>query len=197
MKNLTDESLVALFAQGKNEAFDELLNRYKNDVYAYIFSSVQNRELAEDLFQDTFTKVITTVKSGRYQESGRFAGFLFRIAHNVIIDVHRQEQNVQMINEGDVEYNIFDRVEELEGDFATSREEDLSYRQVLKDIRRMIHFLPESQQEIVIMRFYKDMSFKEIADQLGISINTALGRIRYAVLNMRRLAEEHNISLAV
>lgn len=197
MKNLTDESLVALFAQGKNEAFDELLNRYKNDVYAYIFSSVQNRELAEDLFQDTFTKIITTVKSGRYQESGRFAGFLFRIAHNVIIDVHRQEQNVQMINEGDVEYNIFDRVEELEGDFATSREEDLSYRQVLKDIRRMIHFLPESQQEIVIMRFYKDMSFKEIADQLGISINTALGRIRYAVLNMRRLAEEHNISLAV
>lgn len=197
MKNLTDESLVALFAQGKNEAFDELLNRYKNDVYAYIFSSVQNRELAEDLFQDTFTKVITTVKSGRYQESGRFVGFLFRIAHNVIIDVHRQEQNVQMINEGDVEYNIFDRVEELEGDFATSREEDLSYRQVLKDIRRMIHFLPESQQEIVIMRFYKDMSFKEIADQLGISINTALGRIRYAVLNMRRLAEEHNISLAV
>lgn len=197
MKNLTDESLVALFAQGKNEAFDELLNRYKNDVFAYIYSSVQNRELAEDLFQDTFTKVITTVKSGRYQESGRFVGFLFRIAHNVIIDVHRQEQNVQMINEGDVEYNIFDRVEELEGDFATSREEDLSYRQVLKDIRRMIHFLPESQQEIVIMRFYKDLSFKEIADQLGISINTALGRIRYAVLNMRRLAEEHNISLAV
>lgn len=197
MKNLSDESLVALFAQGKNEAFDELLNRYKNDVFAYIFSSVQNRELAEDLFQDTFTKVITTVKSGRYQESGRFVGFLFRIAHNVIIDVHRQEQNVQMINEGDVEYNIFDRVEELEGDFATSREEDLSYRQVLKDIRRMVRFLPESQQEIVIMRFYKNMPFKEIADQLGISINTALGRIRYAVMNMRRLAEEHNISLAV
>ncbi|MBQ0057820.1 MAG: sigma-70 family RNA polymerase sigma factor [Bacteroidales bacterium] len=197
MKNLSDESLVALFAQGKNEAFDELLFRYKNNVYAYIAGIVQNKELAEDIFQDTFTKVIVSIKSGRYMESGRFVGFLFRVARNLIFDHFRSEQVAQIINEGDSEYDIFGHCN-LEGeDMYSSHEEELSYKQVLCDIRRMIMFLPENQQQIVIMRFYKNMSFKEIADALGISINTALGRVRYAVLNMRRLAEQHNISLAV
>lgn len=197
MKNLSDESLVALFAQGKNEAFDELLFRYKNNLYAYINGIVQNRDLAEDIFQDAFTKVIVSVKSGRYQETGRFSGFLFRVARNLIFDHFRQEQNAQIVNERDNDYDIFGRCN-LEGEsMHTSVEEDMSYNQVLLDIRRMIKFLPDNQREIVIMRFYKNMSFKEIADALGISINTALGRVRYAVLNMRKLAEEHNISLAV
>lgn len=197
MKNLSDESLVALFAQGKNEAFDELLFRYKNNLYAYINGIVLNKDLADDIFQDTFTKVIVSVKSNRYQETGRFAGFLFRVARNLIFDHFRSEQVAQVVNEGDSDYDIFGR-SNLEGDTEhTSVEDDVSYRQVLRDIRRMVRFLPENQREIVIMRFYKNMSFKEIADELGISINTALGRVRYAVINMRKLAEEHNISLAV
>ncbi len=197
MKNLSDESLVALFAQGKNEAFDELLSRYKNNLYSYIYTIVQNREMTEDLFQDTFTKVIVTLKSGRYHESGRFVGFLFRVAHNLIIDAFRQQQNAQMLNECDVDYDIFGRRDLAGAEFDSCYEDEVSYRQVLSDIRRMINYLPENQREIVIMRFYKDMSYKDIAAQLGVGINTALGRVRYAVINMRKIAQEHNISLAV
>lgn len=197
MKNLSDESLVALYAQGKNEAFDELLSRHKNNLYSYIYSVVQNRELTEDLFQDTFTKVIVTLKSGRYQESGRFVGFLFRIAHNLIIDAFRQQQNAQMINECDVDYDIFGRKDLAGDEFDSCCEDEISYRQVLSDIRRMIDYLPENQREIVIMRYYKDMSYKDIAEKLGVGINTALGRVRYAVINMRKIADEHHITLAI
>ena len=199
MKNLSDEELIVLFAQGKNEAFDELLNRYKNNLYNYIATIVQNKDLAEDIFQDTFTKVIITIKSGRYNESGKFASFLFRIAHNKVIDVYRQEQTAFQINEADVEYDLFSNKEICDAfdEYDPSQEETVCYKQVLSDIRRIIRFLPENQKEIVIMRFYKDMSFKEIAETLNISINTALGRVRYAVINMRKMAEEHQISLAV
>ena len=197
MKNLSDESLVALYAQGENEAFDELLSRYKNNLYAYIYSVVQNREATEDMFQDTFTKVIATIKSGSYQESGRFVGFLFRIAHNQLIDYYRRQQNAQMVRQADVDYDLFGTREVAVSEFDICREDELSYRQVLTDIRRMIQYLPDNQRQIVIMRFYKNMSFKEIADQLGIGINTALGRVRYAVLNMRKLADAHHITLAV
>ena len=197
MKNPTDESLVALFAQGNNEAFDVLLNRYKSNVYSYIYTIVQNREVTEDLFQDTFTKVIVTIKSGHYTESGRFVGFLFRIARNLIIDYYRQQQCAQTIMQSDVDYDLFGRREMMGEDLDLSCEDELSYRQILGDVRRMIKYLPENQQEIIIMRFYKNMSFKDIADKLGIGINTALGRVRYAIMNMRRLAESHNISLAI
>lgn len=196
MKNLTDEGLVALFAKGKSEAFDELLRRHKNDLYTYIYSIVQNRELAEDIFQDTFTKVIVTIKSGRYAESGRFVGFLFRIAHNRIIDTFRKDQFMPVVKECDMEYDLFGR-KDLSDEMEMSHEDAISYNQVLSDIRRMISFLPDNQREIIVMRFYKNMSFKDIADILGISINTALGRVRYAVLNLRKLSEEHHISLAI
>lgn len=199
MKNLSDEQLIVRFAQGENEAFDELLNRYKNSLYNYINSIIQNRDLAEDIFQDTFTKVIIKIRSGQYQESGRFSSYLFRIAHNKIISIYRQEQTVSQINESDVEYDLFSNKEICDSfdEVIPSLEESMCHNQILNDIRRMIHFLPENQKEIILMRFYKDMSFKEIADILNISINTALGRIRYALINMRKLAEEHNISLAV
>lgn len=199
MKNLSDEELIVLFAQGKNEAFDMLLNRYKNNLYNYIVTIIQNKDLAEDIFQDTFTKVIITIKSGRYNESGKFASFLFRIAHNKVIDIYRQEQAAFQINEADVEYDLFSNQEICNAidDYDPSCEESVCYSQVLSDIKKMIKFLPESQKEIVIMRFYKDMSFKEIAERLNISINTALGRVRYAIMNMRKMAEEHHISLAV
>ena len=197
MKNLSDEALVSLYAQGKNEAFDELLYRYKDSLYTYIYGVVQNREVAEDIFQDTFTKVIVTLKSGRYQSTGKFEGFLVRIAHTIAVDYYRQQQYAQLIKQSDVDYDLFGTREVAGEGLGSSCEEEISYQQVLADIRRMLQYLPENQREIVIMRYYKDMSFKEIADELGVCLNTALGRVRYAVLNMRKLAEQHHISLVI
>ena len=197
MKSLSDEALVSLYAQGNNEAFDELLDRYKDSLYSYIYGIVQSREVAEDIFQDTFTKVIVTLKSGRYQSTGKFVGFLFRIAHNIVVDYYRQQQYAQMVKQSDVDYDLFSSKEVVGDGLDSNCEEEISYQQVLDDIRRMLQYLPENQREIVIMRYYKDMSFKEIADELGVCLNTALGRIRYAVLNMRKLAEQHHISLAI
>lgn len=191
MKNLTDEALVTLFAEGQNEAFDELLRRYKDKLYTYIYMVVQNREQAEDIFQDTFTKVIVTIKQKRYTDSGRFMGYLIRVAHNIIVDAYRQEQNAQFISPTEAGYDIFNDKTLTD----PSLEEKLTSDQILCDVRRLVKFLPEPQQEIILMRYYKGMSFKEIADLKKISINTALGRVRYAILNMRRMAEEHHISL--
>lgn len=193
MKNLSDEILIAKFAEGNNAAFDELLFRYKDKLYSYILMIVQNRELAEDIFQDTFTKVIITIKQKRYNEKGRFIGFLFRIAHNLIIDIYRQEQNAQFISPTEAGYDLFNDQDLSDVPF----EDKLSSVQIKKDIRRLIRFLPDNQQEIVILRFYKEMSFKDIAEMKGISINTALGRMRYAIINMRKMAEEHQIALEV
>lgn len=193
MKNLSDDMLISLFAEGKNEAFDELLNRYKDKLYNYIYMVVQNREIAEDVFQDTFVRVIVQVKSKRYNEKGRFQGFLFRLAHNLIVDIYRQEQTAQFISPTEAGYDIFNDKDLCD----QSLEDRVSYDQVLRDVRRLIRFLPEPQQEIIRMRFYEGLSFKEIADKLNISINTALGRVRYAIINMRSMAIEHNISLAV
>ena len=134
-----------------------------------------------------------TIKSGRYHESGRFMAYLTRIAHNQIIDLFRVEQNNQIVGESDVEYDIFNNKELSEG----SREEEISTLQIAGDLRRLIAFLPENQREVIIMRYYQDMSFKEIADATGVSINTALGRMRYAIINIRKMAADHNIALAV
>ena len=193
MKNLSDEALIAKFAQGENEAFDELLNRYQNKLFSYILTIVKNRDPADDIFQDTFTKVIVTIKTGQYSESGRFAGYLFRLAHNNVIDHFRQQQNDPSVSEGDVDYDLFNNAELTD----PSLEEVLSSEQVRRDIRRLILFLPDDQQKIIRQRYYLDMSFKEIAELEGISINTALGRVRYAIINMRKMADKYNISLAV
>lgn len=193
MKNLSDEILIALFAEGNNNAFDELLFRYKDKLYNYIYMVVQNREQAEDIFQDTFTKVIVTIKEQRYNEKGRFIGFLFRIAHNLIIDIYRQEQTAQFISPTDVGYDLFNDKSLCDSPL----EDKVTDAEILRDIRKLIGFLPENQQEIIRLRYYQGMPFKEIADMMGISINTALGRVRYAILNMRRMAEEHHIALAV
>lgn len=193
MKNLSDEALIAKFAQGENEAFDELLNRYKNKLFSYILTIVKNRDTADDIFQDTFTKVIVTIKAGQYSESGRFVGYLFRLAHNNVIDYFRRQQNDLAVHEGNVDYDLFNNIELAD----PSLEEVLSSEQVKRDIRRLIRFLPEDQKKIIRQRYYLDMSFKEIAELEGISINTALGRVRYAIINMRKMADKYNISLAV
>ena len=189
MKNLSDDRLVQLYEQGKNEAFDELLYRYKEKLYTYIYMIVQNRELAEDIFQDTFTRVIVNIKQGRYNEKGRFLGFLFRVAHNLIVDLYRQEQYAQFVNPSEAGYDIFNNKDLCDPSF----EDQMTDLQIKQDVRRLINYLPNSQREIIMMRYYKGMSFKEIADVKQISINTALGRVRYAILNMRKIAEQHNI----
>ena len=192
MKNLSDDRLVHLYEQGKNEAFDELLYRYKEKLYTYIYMIVQNRELAEDIFQDTFTRVIVNIKQGRYNEKGRFLGFLFRVAHNLIVDLYRQEQNAQFVNPSEAGYDIFNNKDLCDPSF----EDQMTDLQIKQDVRRLINYRPNSQREIIMMRYFKGMSFKEIADIKQISINTALGRVRYAILNMRKIAEQHNIILA-
>ena len=189
----SDDQLITLYVDGKNEAFDELLDRHKDRVFMYIYHSVKNEELANDLFQDTFVKAITTIKQGRYVENGHFAAWVTRIAHNLIIDYYRQVRNENLQSTDDTDVNILNRKELSD----TTIEDDLVLSQIHSDVRRLIRTLPQSQREVLVMRYYKNMSFKEIADTTGVSINTALGRMRYAILNMRRLAEEHNIVLTM
>ena len=193
LKDKSDDQLISLYVDGKNEAFDELLERHKDRVFMYIYHSVKNEELANDLFQDTFVKAITTIKQGRYVENGHFAAWVTRIAHNLIIDYFRQVKNENLQSTDDTDINILNRKELSE----STIEENLVTSQIHSDVRRLIRTLPESQREVLVMRYYKNMSFKEIADTTGVSINTALGRMRYAILNMRRIAEEHNIALTL
>ena len=189
----SDDQLITLYVDGKNEAFDELLERHKDRIFMYIYHSVKNEELANDLFQDTFVKAITTIKQGRYVENGHFAAWVTRIAHNLIIDYFRQVRNENLQSTDDTDFNILNRKELSD----VTIEDNLVMSQIHSDVRRLIRTLPRSQREVLVMRYYKNMSFKEIADTTGVSINTALGRMRYAILNMRRLAEEHNIALTM
>ena len=192
-KDKSDDQLITLYVDGKNEAFDELLERHKDRVFMYIYHSVKNEELANDLFQDTFVKAITTIKQGRYVENGHFSAWVTRIAHNLIIDYYRQVKNENLQSTDDTDINILNRKELSD----CTIEDNLVTSQIHSDVRRLIRTLPPSQREVLVMRYYKNMSFKEIADSTGVSINTALGRMRYAILNMRRLAEEHNIALTM
>ncbi|MDE6321702.1 MAG: sigma-70 family RNA polymerase sigma factor [Muribaculaceae bacterium] len=190
---LTDEMLVSAYAKGDNDAFDTLLNRHKDRVLSYIIHIVKNRDLAEDIFQETFVKAIMTIKQGRYTDTGKFSAWITRIAHNLIIDYYRQEKAENTVSADNDETDLLNRRDLAEATI----EDSLVERQIHKDVRKIIGILPESQREVVMMRYYKDMSFKEIADATGVSINTALGRMRYAIINMRRLADEHNISLTL
>jgi RNA polymerase sigma-70 factor (ECF subfamily) len=189
----SDEQLISLYVDGKNEAFDELLERHKDRIFMYIYHSVKNDDVANDIFQDTFVKAITTIKQGRYVENGHFPAWITRIAHNLIIDYYRQVRSENLQSTDDTDTNILNRK-----DLADVTVEDtLITTQIHNDVRKLIKALPASQREVLVMRYYRNMSFKEIADTTGVSINTALGRMRYAILNMRRLAEEHNIVLTM
>ena len=193
MKSMTDEQLISQFANGNNQAFDFLLNRHKNRVFTYILLIVRNRDLADDIFQEAFMKVIMTLKQGRYTDNGKFYAYVTRVAHNLIIDYYRRERNENTVSNEDYgEVDLFNNSKLCDDNI----EYVLVRNQVFDDVNKLIRHLPENQQEVVRMRYYEDMSFKEIADLTGVSINTALGRMRYAVLNMRRMAEENRISLA-
>ena len=189
----SDEQLISLYVDGKNEAFDELLERHKDRLYMYIYHSVKNDDVANDIFQDTFVKAITTIKQGRYVENGHFPAWITRIAHNLIIDYYRQVRAENLQSTDDTDTNILNRKDLAD----VTIEDNLITTQIHNDVRKLIKALPASQREVLVMRYYRNMSFKEIADTTGVSINTALGRMRYAILNMRRLADEHNIVLTM
>lgn len=191
LSKLTDEQLVAAYADGDNEAFDTLLTRHQVRVFSYIFHVVKSRELADDIFQETFVKAIMTIKQGRYTEAGKFSAWITRIAHNLIIDFYRQEKSGATVSTDDADANLLNRRE-----FSEETIEDFIIdEQISNDVRRIMDVLPESQRQVLEMRFYKNMSFKEIADATDVSINTALGRMRYAILNMRKIAQDKNIAL--
>ena len=196
MKNLvqlTDDDLVELYESGNNKAFEVILNRYKSRVYTYIFLIVRNKELTEDIFQEAFIKAIATIQQGRYVESGRFLGWINRIAHNLIIDHFRKEKNENTFSTDGLEYDFVNNSKYSEKSF----EDVINNEQVLQDVVHLVNYLPDSQQEVVRMRFFEDLSFKEIADRTNVSINTALGRMRYALMNMRRIANENNVQLEI
>lgn len=193
LKKMTDEDLVVLYSKGENQAFDALLNRYQNRLYSYIYFIVKNTELAEDIFQETFVKAIMTIKQGRYTENGKFPAWLTRIAHNLIIDNYRQERNENVVSCDEGEVDLLNNMKLSEGNIEMEMIND----QIQSDVRQLVKLLPDNQQEVVYMRFYQDLSFKEIAEITGVSINTALGRMRYAILNLRRMAEEKDVILTL
>ena len=193
LKDLNDDLLVRLYVGGECKAFDTLIERYKNRVYTYIFHQVHDEFVSDDIFQETFVKAITTIQQGRYVENGKFLAWITRIAHNLIIDYFRHEkaENLQSCDSQDV--NILNR-KDLSEDTV---EDNMVLMQIHADIRSLVQALPMSQREVLLMRYYKNMSFKEIADATNVSVNTALGRMRYAIINMRRLANENRVSLTV
>ena len=193
LKDLNDDLLVRLYVGGECKAFDTLIERYKNRVYTYIFHQVHDEFVSDDIFQETFVKAITTIQQGRYVENGKFLAWITRIAHNLIIDSFRQEraENLQSCDSQDV--NILNR-KDLSEDTV---EDNMVLMQIHADIRSLVQALPMSQREVLLMRYYKNMRFKEIADATNVSVNTALGRMRYAIINMRRLANENRVSLTV
>ena len=188
---LTDEDLVTAYAGGDNKAFDALLARHKTKLFNFILSLVKDTDVADDIFQETFIKVITTIKQGRYHESGRFGAWIARIARNLAIDTFRQERAEATVSADDADRDILNR-----RDISDGTVEDMIIDiQIEDDVRRLVELLPPSQREVLTMRYYQDLSFKEIAELTNVSINTALGRMRYAILNMRRMAKEKSVSL--
>jgi RNA polymerase sigma-70 factor (ECF subfamily) len=193
LKQLADDMLVTLYLEGNNSAFDVLLNRHKDRLFNYIYFIVRSREVAEDIFQETFVKAIVTLQQGRYQNDGKFAAWITRIAHNLVIDQFRVERNENAVSNDEAEFDLLNDAKLAEGTI----ENRMVNEQVLKDVRALVDELPDCQREVVFMRYYQNLSFKEIAEMTGVSINTALGRMRYAVLNMRRIAAEKSISLVL
>ena len=189
---VTDQELIGRYLAGNQSSLEQLIRRHKNRIFAYILMIVKEKELAEDLFQDTFIKVINTIRSGSYKEEGKFIQWAMRIAHNLIIDHFRKSKRIPTIENRD-DFDIFDKVRIP----VESIEERIITEQIHKDVKKLIDYLPKEQREVLIMRHYGDMSFKDIAEVTNVSINTALGRMRYALINLRKLVDEKNIILSV
>lgn len=190
---LSDEQLVKNYANGDSDAFDTLLARYQQKIYSYILFLVHDDEVADDLFQETFMKAIVTIRQGRYVESGRFSAWLTRIAHNLVIDKYRQDRNSNVISNDASDADLFNDASLSD----ITVEMKMITEQSLTDVGLLLKELPDNQKEVLYMRFYQDLSFKEIADATGVSINTALGRMRYGLINLRKMVSERGIVLEV
>ncbi|WP_136481148.1 RNA polymerase sigma factor [Cognatitamlana onchidii] len=187
---ITDSTLVSSYIKGDESALECLIIRHKQKIYSFIYSKVYDKDVAEDIFQDTFIKVIKTLKRGAYNEEGKFLPWVMRIAHNLVIDFFRKNNRMPKFdNTG--EFSIFSVL----SDASLNAEKTIIKEQVENDVRRLVDELPEDQKEVLLMRIYNDMSFKEISDRTGVSINTALGRMRYALINLRKIIDKHNIVL--
>ncbi|WP_340063070.1 RNA polymerase sigma factor [Ascidiimonas aurantiaca] len=185
-----DSVLLESYLAGNETSLEILINRHSQRIYSFIFSKVYDKDVAEDIFQDTFIKVIKTLKRGSYNEEGKFLPWVMRIAHNLVIDYFRKNTRMPKF-EGNDDFNIFSVI----GDPSLNAEKQIIKDQVIDDLRKLIDELPYDQKEVLMMRMYKDMSFKEISEVTGVSINTALGRMRYAIINLRKIINKHNIVL--
>ena len=192
LDELKDSDLIRSYLAGSEASLERLIKRHQQKIYSYIIARVHDEMLAEDIFQDTFIKVIRTLKRGKYNEEGKFLPWVLRISHNLIIDHFRRNKRMPKVDTGD-EFDIFDVLP----DGRRTAEMDMVRDQVHADLRRLIQMLPKEQREVLIMRHYAEMSFKEIAQHTDVSINTALGRMRYALINIRKLMEEHNVNLSI
>ena len=192
LEEMTDEELALAYVEGNNKAFDLLLSRNEVKLFSYIMFVVHDEQLANDIFQETFVKAIVKLQNRLYSTSGKFSSWLMRIAHNVIIDGYREQGHFHMIDQGENNDLSSLRGDSILDSFA---EREMIRNQVLDDVQKLMMYLPANQREVVYMRYYQQMSFKEIAETTNVSINTSLGRMRYALLNLRRMAKEHHICL--
>ncbi len=191
-QSVSDQELINRYLTGDEVCLEQLINRHKSKVFSYIHMVVKDKQTADDIFQDTFIKVIYTLKSGTYKEEGKFIQWVMRIAHNLVIDFFRKAKRIPTIESQNDEYNILDNLRV----YDDSVEDRIITEQIHQDIRNMIDYLPAEQKEVLIMRHYADMSFKDIAEQTDVSINTALGRMRYALINLRKMIERKEIKLS-
>ena len=191
LQQLDDAVLVSDYIKGNERALEVLVLRHKLKIYNFIYSKVFDRDTAEDIFQETFIKVIKTLKRGVYNEEGKFLPWVMRIAHNLVIDFFRKNNRIPTFDNNE-EYDIF----QLISDGSPTAERSMIDEQVVEDLQKLIVELPDDQKDVLTMRLYKDMSFKEIAESTGVSINTALGRMRYAIINLRKMIDEHQIILS-
>ncbi|AUC79717.1 RNA polymerase subunit sigma-24 [Nonlabens sp. MB-3u-79] len=190
LENVQDAALVRQYIEGNEKGIEILITRHKQRIYSFIFSKVLDRDITEDIFQDTFIKVIRTLKRGKYNEEGKFLPWVMRIAHNLVIDHFRRNKRMPKFQSRN-DFDIFDVI----SDGEESMEYEMITSQMHEDVRRLIEELPEDQKEVLTMRIFKEMSFKEIATATDVSINTALGRMRYALINLRKVIDKHNIIL--
>lgn len=194
LKNKTDQELVLAYQSGNESAFEHLVRRHKSKAYSYILFNVKDPDLALDIFQDAFFKVVNTLKKGKYNEEGKFLPWVYRIAHNLIMDHFRKNKRMLMReNDSESDYDVFHFI----ACETLNVEQKMVKKQILQDVKKMIGFLPDDQKEVLILRLYYHLSFKEIADKTNVSINTALGRMRYALINLRRMMVEKNVTLSV
>ena len=191
LNTMTDHELVVLYEQGKDQAFDVLLSRYKDYIYSYILFLVRNQDYADDIFQETFTRAIVAIRSHRYHTTGKFNAWLIRIAHNLVIDMARNGDSNNVVSSDDFSKDILNNINLSEG----TLESQLIKEQNIKTLNQLLEYLPEPQREVIIMHFYEDLPFREIAEKTGVSINTALGRMRYAIINLRKMIQKHQLSL--